>query len=313
MAGVFFLERVSVRTPDGRRPGPVVVVSGASSGIGHACAIDLCRRGFTVVAGARSEDDLARLRALNLPGLVASALDVEDAGSIEAAVAVAEHVAEGRGLAGLVNCAGISPLGPVEAQSPDTLRRVLEVNVVGAAHLTSRCLPGLRRAGGRIVNIGSIAGLSALPFMGAYSASKHALEGMTDALRVEVAPWGIDVAIVEVGAVDTPIASKALASLDATLHDAGPYAESLRAFRHAVASSAAQGLPASRVADAVAHALTARRPRTRYVVGWEATWRSWLKRLVPDRWHDRVVQAVVRLPKRDSARQPFTSFMPPST
>lgn len=292
--------------------GAVVIVSGASSGIGQACAIALSRRGFTVVAGARAAADLDRLRALGIGGLVPVALDVESADSIDAAVAAAERLSQGRGLRGVVNCAGISPLGPVETLASETLRRVLEVNVVGAARLTSRCLPGLRRARGRVVNIGSVAGLSALPFMGAYSASKHALEGLTDALRVEVSPWGIDVAIVEVGTVDTPIASKALASLDLSLTQSEGYAEALLAFRHAVASSAAQGLPASRVADAVTHALTARRPRTRYVVGWEATWRSWLKRLVPDRWHDRVVQAVVRLPKRNSARQPFTSFMPPS-
>ena len=301
---------------DGSRPGPVVVVSGASTGIGYACALALCGRGFTVVAGARADGDLARLRALGLPGLVAVALDVESGASIDAAVAAAEHLAPGGGLRGLVNCAGISPLGPVETLTADTLRRVLDVNVVGVARLTGRCLPGLRRAGGRVVNIGSIAGVSALPFMGAYSASKYALEGLTDALRVEVAPWGIDVAIVEVGSVDTPIASKALASLDAALHDptldAQGYAAALRAFRVAVASAAGQSLPVSRVVEAVVHALTARRPRTRYVVGWEATWRSWLKRVLPDRWHDRVIQAVVGLPRRNSARQPFTSFMPPS-
>jgi NAD(P)-dependent dehydrogenase (short-subunit alcohol dehydrogenase family) len=301
-----------VRAADLGPAGAVVVVSGASSGIGLACVIALCGRGFTVIAGARADADLDRLRALGIGGVVPVALDVESADSIDAAVAAAEQRSQGRGLHGVVNCAGISPLGPVETLTSETLRRVFEVNVVGAARLTSRALPGLRRARGRVVNIGSIAGLSALPFMGAYSASKHALEGLTDALRVEVSPWGIDVAIVEVGTVDTPIAAKALASLDMSLTQSEGYTEALRAFRHAVASSAAQGLPASRVADAVTHALTARRPRTRYVVGWEATWRSWLKRLVPDRWHDRVVQAVVRLPKRDSARQPFTSFMPPS-
>jgi len=292
--------------------GPVVVVSGASSGIGEACAVALCRQGITVVAGTRAEADRMRLRAFELPGLVPIALDVESADAIEAAVAAAERIAGAHGLHGLVNCAGISPLGPVETESPDVLRRVFEVNVVGAARLTSRCLPALRRSGGRVVNIGSIAGLSALPFMGAYSASKHALEALTDALRVEVAPWGVEVAIVEVGTVDTPIAAKALASLDAGLADAGAYDAALRAFRHAVESAAAAGIPPSRVADAVVHALTARRPRTRYVVGWEATWRSWLKRVLPDRWHDSIVRLVIGLPRRGSARQPFTSFMPPS-
>jgi len=292
---------------------PVVIVSGASSGIGLACALELCRRGNTVVAGVRAADDLARLRDLRLPGLVPFVLDVTDGITIDAAVARAEVLAQGRGVAGLVNNAGVSTLGPVEWLTTESLRASFEVNVVGVVRLTARCLPALRQSRGRVVNIGSIAGLSALPFMGAYSASKHALEALTDALRVEVAPWGIEVAIVEAGAIDTPITGKALASLDAfpgtAAADGADYTVALRAFREAVVSTAAHGLPAARVVDAVVHALMARAPRTRYVVGSEAWGRWLLKRVLPDRWHDRAVRAIVGLPGAVS-RSPASCRLP---
>lgn len=284
----------------------LVLVSGASSGIGLASARDLGRRGFTVAAGCRDAGGRAAIEALGLPHVLPVCLDVADDRSVEAAVAAVEAMAGPAGLAGLVHCAGVSELGPLETQPLDVLRRALDVNVVGAVRLLRACLPALRRARGRIVVVGSIAGLSTLPFMGAYSASKAALESVVDALRVEVAPWGIAVAILEPGSIDTPITGKALASLDAHGRGGTPapdalYGPAIDAFRRAVVATAARGLPVARTSAAIAHALIARRPRTRYVVGGEAWQRLLLKRLLPDRWHDLAVRLVVGLPTRPPA------------
>jgi NADP-dependent 3-hydroxy acid dehydrogenase YdfG len=171
----------------GPSPG-VVIVSGATSGIGLACALDLCARGFTVVAGGRDPVAIAALERQRRPGLVACRLDVTDGESVAITVHRAEGLAAGRGLAGLVNNAGLSLLGPLELQPLAHLQAMLDVNVTGALRLTQQALPALRLGRGRIVFMGSIAGLSALPFLGGYSASKYALEAIADALRVEVTP-----------------------------------------------------------------------------------------------------------------------------
>lgn len=279
----------------------VVIVSGATSGIGLACALDLCARGFTVIAGGRDPAALAALERRVVAGLVPCRLDVTDAESVAMAVRRAEGLATGRGLAGLVNNAGLSLLGPLELQPLAQVRAMLDVNVTGALRLTQQALPALRQGRGRVVFVGSIAGLSALPFLGAYSASKYALEAIADALRVEVAPWGIEVAIVEPGTIDTPIGDKALASLDAvaaTPEGAARYGRATAAFRRSITRALGQALPPATVAGAIAHALTARRPRTRYLVGREAWQRVWLKRLLSDRLHDRAVRMVTGLPGR---------------
>ena len=277
----------------------VVLVTGASSGIGLACARDLAAAGFAVVAGSRGSAGLETIARAGGPGVVGVRLDVTDAASIAAAVAVAETMADGRGLAGLVNNAGLTAIGPLEAASLAAVRELFEVNVFGVLAVTQAALPALRRGRGRIVNIGSIAGRSALPFMGSYSASKHAVEALTDALRVEVHPWGIDVAIVNAGAIDTPILDKALASSTDGEAAAAPdlrrlYADGSASMRRAIEASSRTALPVARMTRAVIHALTATRPRTRYLVGPEARQRVLLKWL-PDRLHDWAVRRVIGL------------------
>lgn len=281
----------------------VVLVSGATSGIGLACALELCARGFTVVAGGRDVTTLAALERRAVTGLVPCRLDVTDADSVELAVRRADALSAGRGLAGIVCNAGVSHLGPLELQPIQRLQEMLDVNVTGTVRLTQQALPALRRRRGRVVLIGSIAGRSALPFLGGYSASKHALEALADALRAEVAPWGIGVALVEPGTTDTPIGDKALASLDAiaaTPEGEALYRTAMAAFRRQVTTAIGRALPPSTVVAAVVHALTAPQPRTRYLVGREARERVWLKRLLPDRLHDLAVRMVVGLPARGS-------------
>jgi len=273
-----------------------VLVTGASSGIGEACALRLSRAGWRVLAGVRTGADGERLREQGGELVEPVTLDVTDAGQVAAAAA-----AFGDGvLNGLVNNAGIAVSMPLEFLPLEELRRQFEVNVVGQVAVTQAFLPHLRRGRGRIVNVGSIAGRSALPFLGAYAASKHALEAVTDALRIELHPFGIEVAIVEPGTIATPIWRKGgetfqrlLAGLPADVTTL--YGERMAAFRDAAAAAGRRGEPADEVAKVVEHALTARRPRTRYLVGRDARRRSRLERL-PDRLRDRAYERVLLRP-----------------
>jgi NAD(P)-dependent dehydrogenase (short-subunit alcohol dehydrogenase family) len=264
-----------------------VVVTGTSTGIGRATASRLAAEGFHVLAGVRRESDAP-------PGCEALLLDVTDAGAIAAA---AERIAEIGPPAGLVNNAGITVQGPLEFLPLDDLRRQLEVNLVGPLALTQALLPALRAAGGRIVMVSSIGGRTALPFLGPYHASKFALEGLSDSLRQEVEPLGVKVAIVEPGSADTEIWRKGQESASEVLDALPPearslYGERLQASRQAARKIAERVFPPSKVADAILHALTSRRPRTRYVVGADARVQLALRTLLPGRGFDAVVRRI---------------------
>ncbi len=272
-----------------------VLITGASSGIGQACALELERRGFHVFAGVRSEEAAEAIRAHGSPRLVPVRLDVTDEASIAAAAAEIDAATGDAGLWGLVNNAGIAISGPLEALPLALWRQQLEVNVLGQVAVTQAMLRLVRRARGRIVNMGSISGFVAAPFMGPYAASKHALEAVTDALRVELAPWGIGVSIIEPQSIKTPIWDKARNSAHAMfqqmpVHVEELYGKLLRAAGRNVARFEATGLPVSRVVRAVVHALSASRPRPRYPVGLQthAAYRVW--HLLPTGLRDRIVQ-----------------------
>jgi NAD(P)-dependent dehydrogenase (short-subunit alcohol dehydrogenase family) len=259
-------------------------VTGASSGIGFASAIRLADAGWRVYGGVRTDDAAAELRAR---GIVPVRLDVTDAEQIAAA---AHEV--GSELHGLVDNAGIAVAAPLELVPLAELRRQLEVNVVGQLAVLQAMLPALRRARGRVVLMGSVGGRSALPFLGPYAASKHALEAFADVLRVELAPWSIAVAIVEPASVKTPIWTKGAETADAMRERVPPeqaslYAERIERFRQ-VALSRGPGVDPDVVARVVEHALTASRPKARYLVGRDAHLRAWIERL-PTRVRDRML------------------------
>jgi len=193
-------------------------------------------------------------------------------------------------LDGLVDNAGIAIAGPLEYLPPEELTRQLDVNVVGQLRVLQGFLPALRRRKGRVVLIGSIAGRSSLPFLGAYAMSKFALEAMADALRIELAPEGMHVAIVEPGTIATPIWSKPQRATDALPSEAvARYGERIAQLRAVAAKRSANGVDADEVAKTVERALTADSPRTRYLVGPDAKRRARLQRL-PDRLRDRLLQ-----------------------
>jgi NAD(P)-dependent dehydrogenase (short-subunit alcohol dehydrogenase family) len=260
------------------------IVTGASSGIGQACAVRLARTGWRVLAGVRREGDAPE-------GTEELLLDVTDAEQIRDA---AERVDE---LNGLVNNAGIALGSPLELVPVDQLRHQLEVNLVGQVAVTQALLPSLRRAKGRIVFMGSIAGRSALPFLAPYAASKHALEAVADSLRLELKPFGITVCIVEPGSIRTAIWGRSAARADelAAMMDsevAELYAERVAAFRSVALKRGEGGAPADRVAEVVEEALTAERPHARYLVGRDAKLRAGFERL-PDRLRDRIYERVL--------------------
>ena len=279
-----------------------VLITGASTGIGEACARRLDSAGYRVFAGVRRAEDGERLRAGASPQLAPVIIDVADAASIERARVEVTGALGSAGLDALVNNAGIAVAGPLELLPIDALRTQFEVNVIGQVAVTQAFLPLLRRATGRVVFMGSIGGRFATPFLGPYSASKFALEAITDSLRVELAQWGIHVSIVEPGSIATPIWNKsaeAAETLRAQFNpaDGADYGPALAAMREAAAATARRGEPASRVADAVRHAIEASPPRTRYLVGRDARIRAWLVRIVPDRLRDRLVTRALKLPQ----------------
>jgi NAD(P)-dependent dehydrogenase (short-subunit alcohol dehydrogenase family) len=269
-----------------------VVVTGASTGIGEATTEHLRSLGFDVFAGVRKDEDAERARS---NGLNAVKLDVTDPGSIESARAEVEAALDGGHLAGLVNNAGVAISGPIEFISPDELTRQLDINVVGQVRVTQAFMKLLRRDRGRVVNISSIGGRLALPLVGPYAASKFALEAVSDSLRREVRSQGIEVVVVEPGAIKTPIWGKGNAAADAMLADAPAEAEQLygdmiRALRaETVKIEEDRGLPPEEVAKVVGQALTARKPKTRYLVGRDAKMRAAMAKRLPDRVMDSLI------------------------
>lgn len=278
-----------------------VVVTGASSGIGEACALRLDRRGFTVFAGVRKADDGEALKSQASPRLSPLMIDVADDASIANAAKTVGDAVGASGLAGLVNNAGVVLPGPLEYLPIADLRAQLEVNVIGQVAVTQAFLPMIRAGHGRIVNIGSIGGKVAPPFMGAYGASKFAMEALTDALRIELSPWGIHVAIIEPGAIDTRIWGKGLAAGDALLETMpaeveNRYGEAIAALKRRAKKNSEDGIPPEEVAKAVSHALSSKKPKTRYVVGRDAQIQAMLARIAPDTLRDRLIKNTIGLP-----------------
>ncbi len=276
-----------------------VLITGASSGIGRACAEHLDGLGFTVLAGVRKESDGDALRASASERLQPVLLDVTQTESIAAATDTVE-LASPLGLAGLVNNAGVAFGGPVELVSIDEWRRQLEVNLIGAVAVIQAMLPALRRARGRIVNVTSIGGRLVTPFLGPYNASKFGLEAVNDVLRMEMRQFGVEVVAVEPGAVATPIWEKSRASTDEftarmPADSLELYGSGIDAVRKAIEAAERTGIPPEQVASQVADALVARRPRTHYVVGRDARMRLLLARLLPTRTMDRLVARAMGL------------------
>jgi NAD(P)-dependent dehydrogenase (short-subunit alcohol dehydrogenase family) len=264
-----------------------VLITSASTGIGEACALYLDRAGWRVFAGVRKKYDAERLRQKASVKLTPVIMEITDEPMLaEAAKVVANLVGEA-GLDGLVNNAGIVVAGPLEYLPIDELRRQLDVNVVGQVAVTQAFLPLLRKAHGRIVNIGSISGHISAPLLGPYSASKFALDAITSALRMELQPWGIHVAIIEPASIATPIWRKSLTSAnkiatDYPLEALEKYRTVIDAQRRRANDADRASLPRMLVVRKIVHALSSPKPKTRYTVGTTAAFGSIIG-FMPDR------------------------------
>jgi NAD(P)-dependent dehydrogenase (short-subunit alcohol dehydrogenase family) len=275
-----------------------VIVTGCSSGIGRATAQRLAQAGWTVYATARRT---ASIEGLEADGCRTQALDVTDEASMQEAVRAVED-AEG-GVDALVNNAGIQEIGAIETVPMDRVRALFETNVFGAARLTQLVLPGMRSRGkGRIVTIGSMNGRFTWPGTGYYCATKHALEAISDALRHEVRPFGIDAVLIEPGFVKTPLGETA--AQRRTDDDQGPYSSYNAAIADVASSytTGALGMLActpEAVAETVEKALSAEgRPRARYRVAPSAGLFMATRKLLPDVAFDAMLRSQMPAPKR---------------
>ncbi len=249
-----------------------VVVTGASSGMGRACALRLSGAGFTVYAAVRKEADARAVEAQGSSRLRPIVLDVTEEQTIAQAVRTVGEEVGAKGLAGLVNNAGVAVTGPMELVPIRELRRQYEINVVGQVAVTQAFLPLIRAARGRIINVGSVGARFALPFAGPLNSSKAAFESISDSLRMELRPWGIPVVLVSPGSIRTAAEAKLVADSEAALGAFSPdgqarYAEAYRAFVRALLALESRGVGPEVMAETVYHAMVARAPKRRYPVG----------------------------------------------
>jgi NAD(P)-dependent dehydrogenase (short-subunit alcohol dehydrogenase family) len=280
------------------------VITGVSSGIGFATARVLAGHGVHVFGSVRKAADADRLKSELRERFTPLVFDVTDVDAIHAVVpVVADHLGS-ETLLGLVNNAGIAAGGPLIHQPLDEVRRHFEVNALGTLATVQAFAPllGTERARtgkpGRIVNISSVAGRISAPFLGAYAASKRALEGMSHSLRRELRLYGIDVIIINPGSVATPIWDKAETNTPSR-YAATDYAPFLQQFLQSALRSGRSGLPAETVGEAVWTALTARRPRTSYPVVRHRLLNWTIPLALPDRLIDRLIAKRLGVPEKD--------------
>jgi NAD(P)-dependent dehydrogenase (short-subunit alcohol dehydrogenase family) len=273
----------------------MAVITGASTGIGAATARELARRGFHVLAGVRRDRDADAIRA---PGIEPLIIDITNPDHIQALATRVYEDPQGRALGALVNNAGIGVNVPVEAFAIDEWRRLFEVNLFGHVVVTQALLPALIVSKGRVVNISSVGGKIAMATYGPYAGTKFALEAVSDSLRRELAPTGVQVVVVEPGAVRTEMPGRAIATANELAATMTPeqnerYGALLHAINAQTAAHTASCLPADAAAKVIAKAVTARKPRTRYTVGRDAAMIG-LVRCLPDRTLDRILAAALR-------------------
>jgi NAD(P)-dependent dehydrogenase (short-subunit alcohol dehydrogenase family) len=272
---------------------PTALVTGASTGIGRATALRLDANGWRVFAGVRREADAEELRAAAGPRLSPLILDITEQSQIDAAAA---QLGES-GLDGLVNNAGIGIPGPLETMPMDDFRRQVEVNLMGHVAVTKALAPAIRRARGRIVFVSSIGGRIAFPMNGAYHVAKFGIEAAGDVFRQELRPWGIGVSIVEPGSIATPIWERSDGEIERLLERAPRtaelYGKQVEGIRRVSRKLGERGIPPERVAARIEHALSARRPRTRYLVGLDAKLQARAKVITPARVWDRLVGRMI--------------------
>lgn len=260
-----------------------VLITGATAGIGRHAALHLARQGLRVFATGRKQQALAALEAeaKGLP-LEALRLDVTDPASIDAARAEVERRTGGRGIDVLINNAGYGLAAPLSEVTDEDLRAQFETNVFGVMAVTRAFLPAMmERGSGRVINVSSVGGRVTFPLFGAYNASKYALEAMSDALRLELAPFGLEVVLVEPGPIKSDFSDKSRSSVERYRNDASPYLPIFEMADVIQKRADAAAVGPERTSRVIERAITARRPAARYMVPFSSALGYWLMRLTP--------------------------------
>lgn len=271
-----------------------VLVTGVSTGIGWAAASSLIKNNFHVFGSVRKQIDAERLSREFGAQFTPLLFDVTDEAAVQAAAAQVRAHLSGQTLAGLVNNAGIAVPGPLLHLPIDELRRQLEINVIGQVIVTQAFAPllgadrTLQGVPGRIINISSVAGKMAMPFVGPYAMSKHALEAFSESLRRELMLYGIDVIIIGPGAIVTPIWDKAEA-LDISPYEKSDYRNVLEKFRDFMVQRGKAGLPAEAMGELILHTLTTPKPKVRYAIVAQKMQNWYIPRLLPKRFFDNLI------------------------
>ena len=279
--------------------GTTVLITGATTGIGKATALELARQGYVVIATGRKAELLAQLKAEAKGTLHTVVLDVTRSDSIAQAKAAVDALTGGRGVDALVNNAGYGLVGPVDVLDEADVRAQFETNVFGLIAVTQAFVPAMRaRGAGRIVNIGSMGGKVTFPMMGAYNATKYAVESLSDAMRNELAPFGIRVALVEPGSIHSEFGDRAMTFVDKYRDPGSPYAAMLEQAEKVRAQFDASAVGPEVVVRAIEHAIRARRPRARYVVPFRTHFVLLAFALLPTSWMDALLRAAMGLTPR---------------
>lgn len=270
-----------------------VLITGVSTGIGYATAKDLVASEYEVLGSVRSQEDARRVSDELGQSFTPLLFDVTDREAVQEAAAEVAGLLDDENLTALVNNAGITTPGPLLHMPLDTFRQTLEVNVTGLLHVIQQFAPlvGARkeapRPRGRIINISSVSGHVAYPFMGAYAASKHAVEALSDALRRELLIYDVDVILIEPGTVRTPIVTKFAEQVGQYLDtDYGPI---LSKVQEQVEEREQSALPVEAVTRVIRTALESPRPKTRYPIPRKRISGWLIPRWLPDRWFDALI------------------------
>ena len=286
-----------------------VVIAGASSGIGRAAVARMAQSGWNVFATVRKEQDSHQLRSDFGASVTPIVMDVADRPSIARAAERLASLLDGSGLDGLVNVAGVGKIRPVEYMTHEDLQEIFDINVFGQIEVSRAFLPLLRKARGRLVNITSIGAHIAIPFGSLINGSKSAFGILSDTLRLELHPFGIHVAAVEPGAIRTPAVDKTLGDVEGVIRTLpamgiAQYGAMLRTFARRAYEREMNGSSPDVVADAIQHALTAKKPHSRYRVGKHATLLAALAALLPDRLLDAVRFRIAGMPAKFGSLAP---------
>jgi NAD(P)-dependent dehydrogenase (short-subunit alcohol dehydrogenase family) len=271
-----------------------IVVTGVSTGIGKNITEVFIQRGYRVFGSVRKQKDADQLQAEFGEAFIPLLFDVTDKAAVQSAAKQVREILKGETLFGLVNNAGIAVAAPILYLEIEEFRKQLEINIVGQLIVTQAFAPllgadkSLKGQPGRIVNIGSVSGRNGSPFLGAYAASKHALEGLSESMRRELMLYNIDVILVAPGPIATPIWDKAEEEVDPEKYRHTDFYESGKKFRAYSIANGRKGLPPEAVSNVVFKALTGANPRVRYAVD-PNPFMSWLMSLLPKRQLDAII------------------------